>query len=70
MPVPEAFDYAVPDGLELNVGDQVAVPLGPRQMRGVVRRVKDASGLNRPLKAVISKLGDPPLPERTVGFVE
>ena len=36
MPLPEAFDYAEPEGMELNVGDQVAAPLGPRLIHGVV----------------------------------
>ena len=35
MPLPEAFDYAEPEGLDLKVGDHVAVPLGPRVIRGV-----------------------------------
>ncbi len=30
MPLPEAFDYAEPDGLELGLGDHVTVPLGSR----------------------------------------
>ncbi|MBU2231236.1 MAG: hypothetical protein KKG69_08140, partial [Alphaproteobacteria bacterium] len=29
LPVPEAFDYEVPEALSLARGDQVAVPLGP-----------------------------------------
>ena len=28
LPVPEAFDYAVPEALSVARGDQVAVPLG------------------------------------------
>ncbi|HRD29873.1 MAG TPA: hypothetical protein PLO65_16360, partial [Caulobacter sp.] len=36
MPLPEAFDYAEPEGMGLAVGDHVAVPLGPRAVRGVV----------------------------------
>jgi len=35
LPVPEAFDYEVPEGLDVVRGDQVAVPLGPRLMRGI-----------------------------------
>jgi primosomal protein N' (replication factor Y) (superfamily II helicase) len=32
LPLPEPFDYAVPEALEaaIQVGAQVAVPLGPR----------------------------------------
>ena len=40
LPVPEAFDYEVPEPMALTRGDQVAVPLGPRLIRGVVAEVR------------------------------
>ena len=52
LPLPEAFDYAVPDEMSLAVGDQVAAPLGPRLVRGVVMELRDGHGVNRPLKPV------------------
>lgn len=70
MPLPEAFDYAEPDGMALSVGDHVAVPLGPRLVRGVVASLRDAAGVNRPLKVVDSVIDDPPLPPSTLAFVE
>ncbi|MGQ3113579.1 MAG: primosomal protein N', partial [Brevundimonas sp.] len=70
LPVPEAFDYEVPETLALARGDQVAVPLGPRLMRGIVSEVRETTGSNRRLKAVDSRLDDPALPKRTVDFVE
>ncbi|GAA0615961.1 primosomal protein N' [Brevundimonas kwangchunensis] len=70
LPVPEAFDYEVPEGLEVARGDQVAVPLGPRLMRGVVSEARETTGSNRRLKAIDHVLDDPRLPERTVDFVE
>ena len=69
MPLPEAFDYAEPEGMGLSVGDHVAVPLGPRVMRGVVERVREGTGGNRPLKPVLERMEDPPLPEKTLAFV-
>ena len=54
LPVPEAFDYAVPEELTVARGDQVAVPLGPRLIRGVVAEVFETTGSNRKLKAVVS----------------
>ena len=69
LPLPEAFDYAEPEGLDLAPGDQVAVPLGPRLVRGVVTAVRDGTGGNRPLKAVEGRLDDPALPPRTLDFV-
>jgi len=70
LPVHEAFDYEVPEGLVLSRGDQVAVPLGPRLMRGVVAEVRETTGSNRRLKAVGQRLTDPPLPAGTLDFVE
>ena len=74
-PLPEAFDYAEPEGMELVVGDHaaplgprllrgdlVAAPLGPRLLRGVVVALREAAGGNRPLKPLESKLDSPPLP--------
>ncbi|TAJ73671.1 MAG: primosomal protein N' [Phenylobacterium sp.] len=70
MPLPEAFDYAEPEGMGLEPGDQVAVPLGPRLIRGVVAELRDALGGNRPLKPVAELLDDPRLPPGTVEFVQ
>lgn len=70
LPVPEAFDYEVPEGLVVARGDQVAVPLGPRLIRGVVAETFETTGSNRRLKAIDSVLADPRLPENTVAFVE
>jgi len=70
LPVAEAFDYEVPDDLTLERGDQVTVPLGPRQIRGIVAEVRETTGSNRRLKAVEAVLDDPRLPPRTVDFVE
>jgi primosomal protein N' (replication factor Y) len=69
LPLPEAFDYAEPEGLDLAPGDQVAVPLGPRLVRGVVTAIRDGAGGNRPLKPVAGRLEDPSLPPLTLDFV-
>ncbi|HMO42704.1 MAG TPA: DEAD/DEAH box helicase family protein, partial [Phenylobacterium sp.] len=70
MPLPEAFDYAEPDGMGLSLGDQVAAPLGPRTLRGVVVGLREAVGGNRPLKPLESRLDEPPLPPATLEFVQ
>jgi primosomal protein N' (replication factor Y) (superfamily II helicase) len=36
LPVPEAYSYAVPEGMAVEPGSVVQVPLGPRQVIGVV----------------------------------
>ena len=70
MPLPEAFDYAEPAGMGLELGDQVAAPLGPRLLRGVVVGLREAAGFNRPLKPVERRLDEPRLPQNTVDFVQ
>ena len=70
MPLPEAFDYEEPEGMGLSLGDIVAAPLGPRMIRGVVTGLRDGAGGNRPLKPVSERLNEPPLPRRTLEFIE
>ena len=70
MPLPEAFDYAEPEGMNLEVGDQVAAPLGPRLLRGVVTGLREGAGGNRPLKPVDARLDDPPLPPTSLEFIQ
>lgn len=50
-PLPEPFDYAVPDGVDLGPGMFVRVPLGPRILTGVVWAVKPGPPA-RPLKPI------------------
>jgi primosomal protein N' (replication factor Y) len=70
LPVPEAFDYEVPEAMTLARGEPVAVPLGPRLIRGVVAEVRETTGSNRRLKAVSTRLDDPPLPGGTMDFLD
>lgn len=70
LPVHEAFDYEVPEALTVARGDQVAVPLGPRLIRGVVAEVRETTGSNRRLKPIDHALNDPRLPGGTLDFVE
>jgi len=65
--VPVALDhtysYRVPRGLELKAGDVVCVPLGPREVVGVVwaENAKPEPRLHNRLKDVSEKLDVPPL---------
>ncbi|HEY0051876.1 MAG TPA: primosomal protein N', partial [Caulobacteraceae bacterium] len=70
LPVPEAFDYAVPDGMALAAGDHVVVPLGPRLVRGLVSEVREQTGSNRQLKSVAERLDDPSVPAASLAFAE
>ena len=69
LPLPEAFDYVIPDGMALEPGDHVSAPLGKRSARGVVWAVKPGDP-DRKLKAVDAATGGPPLPEGTRNFID
>src|SRR6201986_11392 len=58
-----AYSYRVPRGLELKAGDVVCVPLGPREVVGVVwaENAKPEPRLHNRLKDVSEKLDVPPL---------
>ncbi|EGF92233.1 primosomal protein N [Asticcacaulis biprosthecium C19] len=66
-PVPEALDYAVPDGMDIAIGDHVVVPLGHAKVRGlVIGLIREA--IDFPLKPILSKPDDPPVPENSLHF--
>ena len=68
--LPGPYDYGVPPGLDIGVGDFVRVPLGPRQVVGVVwgdgEGVTDASKI----KPVADRLDVPPLGAELRRFVD
>lgn len=58
------LDYAVPQGMALVPGDIVTVPLGPRQLTGIVWDNDDAEGddiADKKLRPIIAKTDLPPL---------
>lgn len=70
MPLPEPFDYAEPEGMALQRGDVVSVPLGSLAVHGVVVGIRSSVGVNRPLKPVSGRLDAPALPGRTLEFIQ
>jgi primosomal protein N' (replication factor Y) len=70
LPLPEAFDYAEPEGMDLAVGDYVVAPLGPRRLVGVVAALRDRAGHNRPLRPVLERRGEAALPPGTLAFIQ
>jgi primosomal protein N' (replication factor Y) (superfamily II helicase) len=68
LPLWEAYDYAEPEGLELQIGDIVVAPLGPRTVTGVVSGFKSAAGTNRRLRPIIGRLDAPRMPPRALVF--
>ncbi len=69
-PVDKAYDYLVPEGLEVEAGDYVLVPLSGREVAGVVWG--EAAGDVNPakLKSIIMKYSMPPMPEVMRRFID
>ena len=61
VPLARLFDYAVPDGVAIAVGDRVVVPFGTRQRIGVVMQTDARSELPAArLKSVLAIREDAP----------
>ena len=45
MPLATLFDYALPEGVDIQAGDRVTLPFGARQRIGVVLEIAPASEL-------------------------
>lgn len=69
-PVDKAYDYILPAGLEAPEGDYVCVPLGKREIPGVVWGAAEGTVAPEKLKAVISSYGLPPMPEAQRKFID
>ena len=71
LPLEGAYDYRVPDGMALEPGDFVSVPLGSREIIGVVWDRPPSSEVEpKKLKLVAKRLEAPPLPPELRRFVE
>src|ERR1044072_6356740 len=59
----QTYSYRVPRGMELNAGDVIGVPLGPREVLAVVwaENANPDPRLHNRLKEVSEKLDVPPL---------
>ncbi len=72
LPLPQALDYKVPQGCAIEDGAHVLVPLGPRQVRGVVwsQRACTAEDAGRALKPVSTPIDAPSLSAECRAFVD
>lgn len=74
LPLRGTYDYAVPEDLPLTPGDFVKVPLGPRQMIGVVwdkpLQQTESDVSDERLKAVTLHLPAPPMPLENRRLIE
>lgn len=73
MPAPEPYSYAVPDDMVVQPGSIVQVPLGPRQVFGVVWDDEKASSKPvdpKKLRAITKVFDSPPLSENMRRFLD
>jgi primosomal protein N' (replication factor Y) (superfamily II helicase) len=70
MPFDEGFDYAIPDGINIDIGDFVEVPLGAQKKIGVVWGVDCPKTKIDKIKPIIKRIEIPPLSHDTMKFVE
>jgi primosomal protein N' (replication factor Y) len=70
LPLAGVYDYSVPHELNVTLGDFVAVPLGKRQLAGVVWGEGTGEVASAKLKAIDELLPAPPLPDELRRFVD
>ncbi|MEC7291052.1 MAG: DEAD/DEAH box helicase, partial [Pseudomonadota bacterium] len=76
LPLPEPFDYLIPEGMDVEPGSYVRAPLGKYERTGVVwavspeRTNSGATAPERSLKAVESCYDVPPMPAAMRRFIE
>jgi len=71
MPAPKAYSYAVPEGVAVEPGSIVQVPLGPRQVMGVVWDGVEDGGVDpKKLKAITHVFDCPPLARDMRAFLD
>jgi primosomal protein N' (replication factor Y) (superfamily II helicase) len=70
LPLAGAYDYRVPDGMALELGAYVEVPLGPRRLVGVVWGAGGADLAEGRLKAIVRRFDTPPMPDVVRRFVD
>ena len=69
LPLPEPFDYAIPDGMTVEAGAYVRAPLGKYERTGVVWDVIE-SDPTRELKLIESVFPTPPMTASMRRFIE
>ena len=70
LPLGGAYDYRLPEEMTLIPGDFVTVPLGTREVIGVVWDSELGDVADAKLKPIVQKLEAPPLTAELRRFVE
>ena len=69
-PVDKAYDYKVPEGMNVQPGDYVVVPLGNREITAVVWGKAAGDVSSKKLKSIIHKYEFTPMPEVQRKFLD
>ena len=69
LPLDGPYDYRVPEDLAVDLGDFVSVPLGPRQVNGVVWAKGSGEVPKGRLRDLVARLDVPPLPSAELAFL-
>ncbi len=70
VPLSQVYDYVVPEGMSVDVGDIVLVPFGSRRLYGVIWRISDFPETSQPLKEVYDKFDLPTISTVNLEFIE
>lgn len=70
FPVDKAYDYIIPSDMQVRAGDYVSVPLGGRNVVGVVWGEAEGTVSRKKLKAIVWKFDTPPMPESQRKFID
>src|SRR5947208_5545315 len=70
LALPGTYTYAIPKGVALEPGDQVAVPLGPRSYVGCVWQMPGAPETDIELRSLIHRFDLPAMPAHHRAFID
>lgn len=69
-PVEKAYDYTLPAGVNVQPGDYVCVPLGKREIPGIVWGEAEGEVPPEKMKAMLSRYDLPPMPDIHRQFID
>ena len=71
QPIDKNYDYLIPEDMDIEPGNYVLVPLGPRKVLGVVWAVAEESETpTKKIKSILHRYDLRPLPEKSRDFVD
>lgn len=70
QPIDKNYDYLIPENMDIEKGDYVLVPLGPREVVGVVWGIGETDAPSKKLKSVLKKYDLPPMTQLTREFID